>query len=94
MILFRPPSLFKPKFLEGFKIARMFRGLHSADAPPGQYLENIDVRAAIEGLEAICRDDRKDWLARYFLGDFYITARMFDKSLSILIEEQLKKEPL
>lgn len=86
MILFRPPSLFKPKFLEGFKIARMFRGLHSAESPPGQYLENIEVHAAIERLEAFCQDDPKDWLARYYLGDFYITARLFDKSLNVLIE--------
>lgn len=85
MSLFGPPSLFKPKFLDGFKIARMFRGLHSAESPPGQYLENIDVRAAIERLEVFCRDDPKDWLARYFLGDFYITARIFDKALRVLI---------
>lgn len=86
MNLFGPPSLFKPKLLEGFKIARMFRGLHSADSPPGEFLENIDVHAGIERLEAFCRDDPKDWLARYFLGDFYITAKMFDKALSILLE--------
>lgn len=86
MGIFGPPSLEKPSFFEGFKIARMFRGLHSASAPPGRYLEYIDDNAAIARLETFRNSDPRDWLARYFLGDFYMSAKNYASSLEVLQE--------
>lgn len=86
MCLFRPPSLMRTSFLDGFRIARLFRGLYSGADDLGQHLEKIPAERLIARLEVVRQRNPKDWLVRYLLGDWYCRARKYGEALTVLQE--------
>ena len=95
MCFFRPPSLIRTAFLDGFRIARLSRGLYSGADEIGPHLEKIPVERVTERLEPVRQRNPRDWLVRYLLGDWYCRAKQYGEALTVLQEayELRPKDP-
>lgn len=91
MSLFGPPSLARTAFLDGFRIARLLRGLHLGKDEL-EHPTRIQVWHVIARLETARQRHPKDWLVRYMLGDWYCRANKYREALTVC-QEAYKLRP-
>lgn len=80
------PRLAKMSFLDGFRNARIFKGLMKVGPDGMSTIDENPPKIIIQRLEEAHERNPKDWLILYNLGDWYIREKQYCKSVEVLEE--------
>jgi hypothetical protein len=72
-----PPSLLKMDFSDGFKVARVFRGLPTKTGYPPNSADDFDLFDREMRLKLAINDDPDDWFLKYALGDVLLQEKKY-----------------
>lgn len=71
MSIFRKPSLMKTSLLDGFRLARIFRGFSPEGFDTKRFIEHSRPTEVISHLEPYLEENPNQWLIHYLLADLY-----------------------
>jgi tetratricopeptide (TPR) repeat protein len=81
-----PASLQHLGLVDGIRGAILLHGLFPPGVRRSSYMANVSPSTAIHFLEPKRVSRRRDWLVRYYLGDFYIRDKRYSTALEVLLE--------
>jgi len=82
----KPPSLEKMDFADGFKVARVFRGLRSASGDKPNSADDLDTFDKIIRIKLALQETPKDWFLLYILGSEYLQCKKYALAVKTLEE--------
>jgi hypothetical protein len=84
MCILGRPSLIRTGLLEGFRNAKLFKGLTYINSQQVASIENIPSPVIIQRLEEELAKRPKDWLVLYQLGDWYSREKRYGDAINVL----------
>lgn len=82
--MFDPPSLENMNFLDGFKVAKILKGLRTSFGEIPKNADELPIHQVIDRFEKAHQKNPKDWFICNQLGSLYLSTKQYGKSVEIL----------
>lgn len=81
--MIEPPSLFTMDFFEGFRVAKIFKGLKTAWGELPKNVDELSLNDRMDRLEKALRENPRDWWLLNTIGDLYIRSGQLCLALEV-----------